>query len=92
VSSDADPADPPRPALDGTFVLRASDAGLAWTITDGAAPGTVAFTAGAVDEDVPAITATASDLLLWLYHRVELDTAGVPADLLKRFRGLCFTD
>jgi hypothetical protein len=91
VSSDDDPASPPRPSLGGRLVLQCCGAGPAWTIGDGSAPGTVRFGRGA-DEDVPTITASASDLLLFLYGRVELDTAHVPPDLLERFRRLCFTD
>lgn len=90
VSSDADPAEPPRPALDGRFALSAeADAG--WTVSDGRAPGTVAWTRG-VDEGTPTIAASAADLLLWLYGRIDLDTSRVAPDLVARFRALCFTD
>ena len=41
---------------------------------------------------VPTLQAPASDLLLWLYGRVDLDTGTLPDGLLDRFRGLCFTD
>ena len=58
---------------------------------DGQAPGTVDYHRGAAP-DVPAVTGTASDLLLWLYGRVTPDTGGVPADLLDRFRALAETD
>jgi uncharacterized protein (TIGR03083 family) len=95
VSSEADVVEPARADLDGSFLLRSTDAGLEWTVSDGGQPSTLAFVeapAGAGATDLPTITATASDLLLWLYGRVELDTAGVPADLLERFRQLCFTD
>ncbi len=91
VSSDADPADPPRPALDGGFVLRCSDVAATWTLTDGDAPGTVTSTTGAT-AGLPELTASASDLLLWLYGRVALDPGAVPAELLERFRALTFTD
>ncbi len=92
VSSDADPADDPvRPSLGGRFVLKCSDADEAWTVSEGAGEGTVAYEAGA-PQDVPAVTATASDLLLWLYGRVSVDTAPVPDELVGRFRGLLFTD
>src|SRR4051812_16359874 len=39
MSSDADPVDPPASGLAGTLVLRASDADVAWTVTDGDLPG-----------------------------------------------------
>jgi uncharacterized protein (TIGR03083 family) len=90
VSSDADPAEPPRPALDGRFALSA-EAGAGWTISDGAAPGTIIWTLG-VDDGTPTIAASAADLLLWLYGRVDVDTSGVAPDLVARFRALCFTD
>jgi len=90
VSSDADPAEPPRPALDGRFALSA-EAGAGWTISDGGAPGTVTWTRG-VGDGTPAIAASAADLLLWLYGRIDVDTSGVAPDLVARFRALCFTD
>jgi uncharacterized protein (TIGR03083 family) len=91
VSSEADPAEPVRPALGGAFALTASDVDAAWTIRDGAVPGTITFERGHAD-GVPAMSGTASDLLLWLYDRVEIDTAPIPHDVVKRFRTLCFTD
>lgn len=91
VSSEADPAEPPRPALSGSFVLQAQDIEAAWTIRDGGIPGTIRFEPERHDS-FDAVTATASDLLLWLYGRVELNTAPVPNDVIERFRALCFTD
>jgi len=91
VSSDADPADPPRPALDATFSLRCSDADAAWRLTDGRTPGTVAVSAAAGDDE-PALVATASDLLLWLYGRAALDPGAVGSGVISRFRALTFTD
>jgi hypothetical protein len=93
-----DPADDPRPNLDGALVLAASDAGVEWTVTDGSLPGTVAFTAGPAQPDLARVAGTASDLLLWLYGRVPLpvtaEPAGQPAaeQLVARFRALSFTD
>jgi uncharacterized protein (TIGR03083 family) len=91
LSTDADPAEPARPALNGRFALRGTDADTSWTISDGTAPGTVAYQQGARAE-VPGIAATSSDLLLWLYGRVDLDTTAAPSGLIGRFRALCFTD
>jgi len=91
VSSDADPAEPARASLNGRFALRCTDAEAAWTISGGATAGTTSFVQS-LDRDVPAITATASDLLLWLYGRVDLDIALVSSDLAARFSALCFTD
>ncbi|MFI5065925.1 MAG: maleylpyruvate isomerase family mycothiol-dependent enzyme [Streptosporangiales bacterium] len=83
--------EPARPALAGQFGLRATDTGSAWTVRDDQLPGTVRYDRGA-PPDLPAVTGTASDLLLWLYGRVTLDTGGVPAALLDRFRALTETD
>jgi uncharacterized protein (TIGR03083 family) len=91
VSSDADPADTPRPSLAGSFCLRCTDAEGSWTLSDGTAPGTVAATRGTA-EGVATIQASVSELLLWLYGRVTIDTSDVDLDLLGRFRALCFTD
>jgi uncharacterized protein (TIGR03083 family) len=91
VSSDIDPAQPARASLQGRFALRCTDADAAWTISDGRAPGTLSHVDGAQGH-VPTIVATASELLLWLYRRIELDTASLAPDLLDRFRSLCFTD
>jgi uncharacterized protein (TIGR03083 family) len=91
ISTDGDPADPALPALSGRFVLTCSDVDAAWTISDGTVPGTTRYEPN-LDADAPAINATASDLLLWLYGRVDLDIASVPSDLIERFHALCFTD
>ena len=89
VSSERDPADPPRPALGGRLVLSCSDWQAAWTVQDGAAPGTLVHLRGA-QAGAPVLSARASDLLLWLYRRVELP---VPDQgLASRLRDLCFTD
>ena len=99
----ADPAEDPRPSLDGALVLAAGDAGLEWTVTDDRLPGTVTFSTGAAPPELPRITGTASDLLLWLYGRVPLPvtagSAGQPAagqpaadEMVSRFRALSFTD
>lgn len=90
VSSDDDAADPPRPSLAGRFALSCTDGPEAWTVRDGRAPGMVHFEAGAAP-GVPMVAGTASDLLLWLYRRIPLDTGAVPAELVARFAGLTFT-
>jgi len=91
VSSEEDPAEPARPALDGTFGRRCIDAEASWTIRDAGIPGTVSYEPVA-EPEVATITATGSDLLLWLYGRVDLDPTPVRADVIERFRALCFTD
>jgi uncharacterized protein (TIGR03083 family) len=90
VASEDDPDDPPETVLDGAFTLRATDTGETWAVSDGAKPGTAHIEHGSVDG--PLVEGTASDLLLWLYGRVDLDTTTVPDDLLGRFRKICFTD
>lgn len=90
VSSPADPADPPRPALEGRLALICSDIDAAWTVEDGEVQGTVVHSRGA-PAATPAMVARASDLLLWLYRRVELDTGAVDGALAERLRALCFT-
>ena len=91
VSSDVDPADPPRPPLDGALVLQCGDHPNAWTLSDGLTAGTVRVIRGA-EPGYPVLAGTASDLLLWLYKRVEIDLGQVPADLAGRLHNLCFTD
>ena len=90
VASDDDPDEPTTPPLDGTIAFHATDTGDAWTLSDGK-PGTARVTSGAAD-GVPVVEGSASDLLLWLYSRVDLDTSAVPDDLLARFRAMSFTD
>jgi hypothetical protein len=94
-----DPPETALPRLDGTLVLAASDAGLAWTLTDDSVPGTVRFSTAPASPGLPRVTGTASELLLWLYGRVPLPvTAGSSGDqqaaeaLMSRFRALAFTD
>lgn len=91
VSSDADPAEPTRPSLEGKLVLACSDADAAWSIADGEAPGTVKATEGTVAR-ATTVTASASDLLLWLYGRVEVSVSSNAKELVERFRALTFTD
>ena len=90
VSSDADLAEPPRPSLGGRLALRCTDGPEAWTVSDGRAPGALRFETGAAP-GTPAVEGAASDLLLWLYRRIRLDTSSVPDELLARFTGLTFT-
>jgi hypothetical protein len=70
--------------------MRAVDTGDAWTITDGSTPGTITASRGTTASGgttgAPALEATASDLILWLYSRTDLDSGAVPPDLLTRFR------
>ncbi len=76
--------------LAGTFALRATDTGDAWTLSDGDVPGAVVMSRGA-DADTAGIAAPAADLLLWIYRRLDL-AGDAPDDLLGRFRALSSTD
>jgi uncharacterized protein (TIGR03083 family) len=76
--------------LGGTFALRATDIDAAWTIGPGRAPSATSFVEGA-DAELPGVAASAGELLLWLFGRVEL-AGDADAGLLSRFRSLCFTD
>ncbi len=91
VASADDPASPAPPRLDGRLVLQCANAGPAWMISDAATEGALRIAHGA-DEGVPTITGSASDLLLWLYRRVELEVSHVPPKLIDRFRLFWFTD
>ncbi len=91
VSNAADPADPPRPALGGPLGLASSDVDVSWTVDDDVVPGTIRFSTG-VSEGVPVLTATSSDLLLWLYSRVELPSDAAAHERGRRLRALSFTD
>ena len=103
ISSDVDPADAGAPVLAGSFGLRCTDTdtGAAegtdgpgvWRITDGATPGTMRATTEGVGatEGLPTISGRASDLLLWLYQRIEVDPSTIDLALLQRFRALTYT-
>ena len=88
VSSDADPADSqtnsPEPFAFGAQTPSVVD------LHAGREPGTVAAVSGWA-EGAACVAATASDLLLWLYGRVQIVAAGVDPDVLARFRELCLT-
>lgn len=90
VANDTDLADPAPAALGEPFVL-ATDGGLAWTIADGSQPGALVVTAGAAPT-AAAVRASASDLLLWLYGRVNLEMSRGITPVVERFRAFTFTD
>jgi hypothetical protein len=97
VSTAAAPAPQPQPALAGQLVLAATDAAASWTISDATVPGAVEFSRGAT-EGVPTIRGSASELLLWLYQRVQLAVEApdgtdqaTAEEVVTRFRALSFT-
>lgn len=91
VATPEDPSDVPLADLAGSFVLQATDADATWTVTDGALPGTVRFVRGD-QPGLPVLAGSASDLLLWLYRRVELPVPEDAGELIERFRALTYTD
>ncbi len=91
VSNDDDPIDPPGVTLGGSLGLKCTDVDRSWTVVDGDAPSTVRFTEG-VEPETPCVEGTASDILLWLYSRVELESDERAAELAGRLRELSFTD
>jgi uncharacterized protein (TIGR03083 family) len=90
VSSWSDPADPPRAPLAGTLGLWCEDLNSGWSVCDGRARGTVTFRSG-VETDVPTLSASSSDILLWLYSRVNIHGDPVANALGKRLHALSFT-
>jgi uncharacterized protein (TIGR03083 family) len=91
VSNDDDPIDPPGVTLGSPLGLMCTDVERSWTVLDGDAPSTVRFIEG-IEVGTPRIAGTSSDILLWLYSRVELESDEESTALGGRFRGLCFTD
>jgi uncharacterized protein (TIGR03083 family) len=109
VSSADDPADPPRPALAGAIWVCAcagrEGPSPRWLVSDGPAPGTVAWRrvpddtepTDLVEGGVPLVGGHVDPaaFLLWLYGRVEQPFEGGPSgdtDVLARFRALTYTD
>jgi uncharacterized protein (TIGR03083 family) len=95
VGSTAWPAEGAAP-LGVPLVLDATDAGDdgMWTLTD-AAPGIITAAAGmpAAEAGTVIVRGPASDVLLWLYERVELPADGPDAAaVIARFRALTSTD
>ena len=91
VSSDAATWVKDGPPLAGRFALRATDIERTWHIYGGQKPSTIAFDVSAAAEDAE-ITASAGELLLWLFRRISLDTSAVDPELMAQFRRLTFTD
>jgi uncharacterized protein (TIGR03083 family) len=91
VSSWSDPADPPRAPLAGDLGLWCEDLNEGWTVRDGRARGTVTFRSG-VKPDVPTLSSSSSDILLWLYSRVDVQGDPTAKALGQRLHALSFTD
>lgn len=91
VSSWSDPADPPRASLDGQLGLWCTDLDRGWTVHDGHTRGTITFESG-VDDRTPTLSASSSDLLLWLYSRVDIVGDARATMLGKRLHALSFTN
>ena len=91
VSNDDDPIDPPGVMLGGSLGLQCTDVDRSWTVRDGETPSTVRFVDG-IEPGTPTLAGSSSDVLLWLYSRVELASDERSAELGVRLRQLCFTD
>ena len=91
-----DPAPEGTARLGSVVELRATDTGDVWTIADATEPGLVEVTRGPVTDDglgrpePLVVSASAGQLLLWLYGRIEL--VSVPIDIVARLRALIQTD
>lgn len=95
IASTAWPAEGAAP-LGVPLVLHATDAGDdgSWTVTD-AGPGIITAAGGVPVGETGSVTVSgsASDLLLWLYERVDLAADGPDAaEVVARFRALTSTD
>jgi uncharacterized protein (TIGR03083 family) len=91
VSSEDDPAEPERPALDGRLELRSTDTDKSWTVFDGSTPGTVAFSENSAAAEA-TLSATSSDILLWLYSRVDISGDNAAKEIGTRLHALSFTN
>lgn len=91
VSSWSDPLDPPRVPLGGRLGLWCQDLDVGWTVRDGKTRGTVTFDDG-VDDGTPTLSSTSSNVLLWLYSRVDIPGDGEATKLGERLHGLTFAD
>jgi len=91
VSNDSDPIDPPGYSLEGSLGLQCIDVDRSWTVLDGALPSTVQFVDG-IAPGTARLAGTASDLLLWLYLRVELAGEESAEELGRRLHALSSTD
>jgi len=91
VSNASDPAEPSRPSLNGSLSLLCTDLDVGWTVRDASVPGTVEFGVG-TESGVPTLSASSSDLLLWLYSRVPVSGDAETNALGERLHALCFTD
>jgi uncharacterized protein (TIGR03083 family) len=90
VASEVDPAEPPPAPLGSAFVLASTDSGSSWTVADGPRPGTLLVGEGAAAD--ARVSASASDLLLWLYRRVNIGIPSALAPVIERFKAFTFTE
>ncbi len=91
VANDDDPVEPSPAALKEGFAIATTDDGTSWTVVDGTRPGALAVSTGR-SGDIPTVSASASDLLLWLYRRIDLDVPSTLVPVVERFRAFTFTD
>jgi uncharacterized protein (TIGR03083 family) len=91
VSNDDDPIDPPGVELGGSLGLHCTDVERSWTVSDGDVASTLRFVEG-IEDGTPRLAGTSSEILLWLYSRVEIASDERTEELGGRVRALCFTD
>jgi uncharacterized protein (TIGR03083 family) len=87
--ADADDAASVDFALEGALTLHATDTDQTWTVTQDGPDAALLWTADAV-AGAGTVSGTVSDLLLWIYGRVDLPSTD--PDLVARFRRLSSTD
>jgi predicted lipid carrier protein YhbT len=75
-------------SISGRLVLTATDIGCSWTVSQADPNAALLWTPGA--EDRATVSGTVSDLLLWIYGRVELPTD--QPERVAEFRRLASTD
>lgn len=73
--------------LAGPLTLAATDTGQSWTISQADPTAALGWTSGTSD---PTVSGTVTDLLLWVYQRVDLPITD--PHVVASFRGLTSTD
>lgn len=87
--ADDDDAKASEIALKGALALHATDLDRLWTVNQ-AGPDAALLWSASSGGEASTVSGTASDLLLWLYGRLDLPVGD--ADMVARFRSLSSTD
>lgn len=86
--ADADDVQRLGRSLSGPLVLTATDLDTSWTVSQADPSAALLWAPGA--DGPAAVSGTASDLLLWIYGRTQLETS--QPERVAEFRGLSSTD